>query len=202
MNQYLRPLFTAAAFILVALPARAETLSIDPVHSAVQFEIRHLFSKVPGRFNKFESTVQFDQANPESSSVTATIQTESIDTGNEKRDEHLRADDFFDAKKYPEITFKSTKIERTGEKTGKITGDLTMHGVTKPVTLQVEYLGMGKGMQGETRAGFTATTTIDRKEFGLDWGKVIEGTAVLGDEVKITVQVESVVETATPTAKN
>lgn len=183
----------ALTLTLAAIPLRAETLSVDPAHSAVRFEIRHLFSTVPGRFNEFESTVTFDQAKPEDSSVEATIQIASIDTGNEKRDGHLKAADFFDAEKFPTLTFKSTKISQTGEKTGKIEGDLTLHGVTKPVTLDVEYLGMGKGMQGETRAGFNATTTINRKDFGLTWSKVVEGTSVLGDEVKITVNVEATV---------
>lgn len=178
---------------LAALPLHADTLALDPSHSAVRFEIRHLFSTVPGRFNDFQSTVMFDQAKPEDSSVEATIQVASVDTGNEKRDGHLKSADFFDVEKYPTMTFKSTKATRTGDKTGKIAGDLTMHGVTKPVTLDVEYLGMGKGMQGETRAGFNATTTINRKDYGLTWSKMVEGTSVLGDDVKITVNVEATV---------
>ncbi len=192
----MKTILSLLALALTLLPARAETFSIDPVHSAVQFEIRHLFSTVPGRFNDFEGTVTFDQAKPEASSVEATIQTASIDTANAQRDGHLKSEDFFAVEKYPTATFKSTKTERTGDKTGKIEGELTLHGVTKPVTLDVEYLGMGKGMEGDTRAGFTATVTIDRKEFGLNWGKVVEGTSVLGDEVKITVNVEAVVAAA------
>lgn len=176
------------------LSVRAESFELDPAHSAVQFEIRHLFSTVPGRFNDFTGTINFNREAPETSSVEATIQATSIDTANEKRDTHLRSPDFFEVDKYPTITFKSTKVEKTDDQSGKVVGDLTMHGVTKPVTLEVKFLGMGKGMQGETRAGFTGTTTIDRKEFGLTWGKMVEGTAILGDEVTITVNVEAVVK--------
>lgn len=174
-----------------AIHAEVETYEIDPAHSGVHFSVRHFFSDVPGRFNEFTGAIKLDSDKPEESSVAVTIQATSIDTGNEKRDAHLRGADFFDVEKFPVITFKSTKVERTGEDAAKVTGDFTLHGVTRPVTLDVTLLGKGKGTEGEKKTGWSATTKISRKEFGIDWGKVVEGTAMVGDEVTIKIDAEA-----------
>ncbi len=178
--------------LLCAGSARAETYTIDPVHSTIRFDIRHFFTKVGGRFTEFNGTVDFNKDAPETSKVRATIASKSIFTANKKRDEHLRSADFFHAEKHPDITFQSTKVKVIDKSNGEITGDLTMNGVTRPVTLQVKYLGEAVGMQGERRSGFEATTTLNRKDFGIVWNNVVEGTAVLGDEVEIEIQIAAI----------
>jgi polyisoprenoid-binding protein YceI len=185
----------ALAALLAALSvtgARAlDTYDIDPVHSNAGFKVRHLFGIVPGRFTQVAGALQYDAAKPELSSVELTIQTASIDTDNEKRDGHLRSADFFDAATYPTITFKSTKIAPgEGKDHYLVTGDLTLHGVTKPVTVAVEMLGFGETAMG-MRGGFDATATINRLDFGVNWNKVFDnGGKMLGDEVKIDFPVE------------
>ena len=133
--------------------ARADdTYKLDPVHSSISFKVRHFFSYVNGSFKKFEGTISVDPDHPEKSSVTATIDAASIETKNDKRDEDLRSDHFFDVAKYPTITFKSKSVKQTGADSGDIVGDLTMHGVTKEITLHVKFLGKGKGMGGTPSA--------------------------------------------------
>ncbi len=144
------------------------------------FQIRHLFSNVPGKFDDFAGTMEFDEANPEQSSVEVTIKTDSIDTGVKMRDDDLRSPNFFDAEKYPKITFKSKSVKSSEKNTAEVTGDLTMHGVTKEVVLKVELIGKGSGMKGAIVTGWDATTALKRSEFGLAWSKVIEGTAGRG----------------------
>ena len=175
------------------LHARADdTYKIDPVHSSISFKVRHFFSNVNGSFKKFEGTINVDPDHPEKSSVNATIQTGSVDTANDKRDQHLRSADFFDATKFPTITFKSKSVKQTGAEAGDIVGDLTMHGVTKEVTLHAKLLGKGKGMGGHAISGWEATSDpIKRSEFGLTWGKTIEGTAVVGEDVEVTIEIEA-----------
>ncbi len=175
----------------VAFSARAEeNYKIDPVHSSVGFKVRHLFSYVTGKFTKFDGIFSVDFEQPEKSSVTANIQTASIDTGEPKRDGHLRSPDFFDAAKFPEITFKSKSVKPTGKDTGDIIGDLTMHGVTKEVTLHAKFLGKGKGMGGEISGWQLTTDPLKRSDYGLTWTKAIEGTVVVGEDVEITIEVE------------
>jgi polyisoprenoid-binding protein YceI len=170
----------------------ADIYKIDPVHSAIGFKVRHLFTDVNGSFKKFEGTINVDPDHPEKSSVTATIDTASVDTKNEKRDEDLRSADFFDAAKYPTITFKSKSVKQTGTDSGDIVGDLTMHGVTREVTLQVKFLGKGMGMGGKTVSGWQVTTApIKRSDYGLVWSKLIQGTALVGEEVRISIDVEA-----------
>jgi polyisoprenoid-binding protein YceI len=123
--------------------------------------------------------------------VEVNIKAASIDTANEQRDKDLRSPNFFDAAKYPEITFKSKSVKKTGDNTADITGDLTMHGVTKEVVLKAELLGKGAGMQGKTVSGWEATTTLKRSDFGLSWNKAIEGTQIVGDDVQIDLRVEA-----------
>ncbi|MEO6847821.1 MAG: YceI family protein [Chthoniobacterales bacterium] len=173
--------------------AAPETYTIDPAHSTIGFKVKHLFSYVTGRFNAVEGTVIVDTDKPESSSVKSTIQASSISTGNEKRDAHLQSADFFDVAKFSTLTFESTGIKQTGPDTADITGNFTMHGVTKPIILKAHFIGKGAGMKpGEIRAGWEATATLKRSDFGLVWNKVIEGTQVVGDDVAINLEIEAV----------
>jgi polyisoprenoid-binding protein YceI len=169
--------------------AAPETYTIDPVHSSVAFGIRHFVSKVTGKFTQFEGSIQVDRTHWERSTVTATIQTGSIDTDNQKRDNHLKSPDFFDAAKYPTISFRSTAWKKTGENTFDVTGDLTMKDVTKPVVLKVTSLGFGPGMGGAQLSGWEATTTIDKKEWNIKDPAMLD--AALGDDVTITINVEA-----------
>jgi polyisoprenoid-binding protein YceI len=183
-------LAAACATFSLSTAEAADGYKIDPVHSTVGFNVRHLFSHVSGKFLKFEGTFAVDYDKPENSNVTATIQTMSIDTGNAKRDEHLRGEDFFDAAKFPEITFKSKSVKKTGSDSGDVVGDFTMHGVTKEITLHAKFLGKGKGMGGEVSGWRLTADPLKRSEFGLKWNKAIEGTAVVGDDVEITIDIE------------
>ena len=169
--------------------AAVETYTIDPVHSSVGFSIRHVFSKVPGSFSKFSGTIVVDQANAAVNTVDATIEIGSVNTASEKRDGHLQSPDFFDAAKFPAITFKSKSWAKTGADTYDVTGDLTIKGVTKSVVLKVKSLGFGPGMMGTPVSGWEATATINRRDFGVD-GPAMLGHAV-GDEVVISINVEA-----------
>ncbi len=180
-----------SALLIAHSAFAADTFVFDKAHSTIGFQVRHLFSKVPGKFNDFSGQIQLDEANPEQSSVEVTIKTASVDTGVKMRDDDLRSPNFFDAKKFPEITFKSTSVKRTGENTADVTGNLNMHGVTKEVVLKVELLGKGAGMQGATVSGWDASTALKRSDFGLNWSKVIEGTQVVGDDVQIELHIEA-----------
>jgi polyisoprenoid-binding protein YceI len=181
-----------SAFLIIQSTWAADTYVFDKAHSTIGFQVRHLFSNVPGKFDDFTGTILFDEANPEQSSVEVNIKTESIDTGVKMRDDDLRSANFFDAAKYPEVTFKSKSVKSTGKDTFDVTGDLTMHGVTKEVVLKVELLGKGPGMkEGSILSGWDATAALKRSEFGLAWSKVIEGTQVVGDDVKIELHVEA-----------
>jgi len=169
-----------------------DTYKIDPVHSSISFKVRHFFSYVNGSFKKFEGSIHVDPDHPEKSTVTATIDVASIDTKNEKRDADLQGGDFFEVAKYPTITFKSKSVKQTGADSGDIVGDLTMHGVTKEITLHVKFLGKGKGMGGRAISGWQVTPEpIKRSEYGLTWSKAVEGTAVVGEEVTISIDVEA-----------
>ena len=170
----------------------ASTWNIDPSHSAIHFSVRHMVvSKVRGRFGKWSGQLSFDPANPASSSVQVTIDPGSIDTGEAQRDTHLRSADFFDVAKHPQASFKSTKVQALAGDKLRITGDLTLHGVTRPVVLEGVYEGTGKDPWGGERSGFSATASIDRREFGLQWNKALEtGGVLVGDTVNITIEVE------------
>ena len=183
-------LTTAFALGLSAIAARAaETYVIDNVHSSVAFSIRHFVSKVPGKFNQFTGTISFDAANPAASSVEATIQIASIDTANQKRDDHLRNADFFDAPKFPTMKFKSRTWKKTGDTTFDVSGDLTLKDVTKEVTLKVTSLGFGPGMGGAQLSGWEATTKINKRAFNVKGPAMLE--AALGDEIAITINIEA-----------
>jgi len=166
------------------------TYGIDTVHSNVGFKVRHLVSKTSGEFTDFDGTIVADFGSLDASSVKFTIQTTSIDTENEKRDGHLRSADFFDVEKYPAITFTSSKITKIDGDSFAVTGTLTMHGVSKEVTLTVDFLGEMTAMGG-TRAGYELTTTINRKDFGVSWNRALDaGGFVLGDDVEININLE------------
>ncbi|MBI5167977.1 MAG: YceI family protein [Candidatus Eisenbacteria bacterium] len=193
--------FALAVLTIAALQATVAfadpvTYTVDKSHTEVGFDIRHFFSKVHGRFNSFTAKIVFDEKTPANISVEASADANSIWTDNERRDGHLKSADFFDAEKFPVITFKSTKVVATGKNKYKITGDFTMHGVTKPVTFDAEFLGAGAvGVGGQswgTKAGFTATTVINRKDFGVSWNKALDnGGAMLSDEVTINLNIEA-----------
>jgi polyisoprenoid-binding protein YceI len=179
--------------LLAAAPLVADTYKIDRMHSEAAFKIRHFVTKVSGRFDDLGGTIVGDPSNASASSVEFTIKAASIDTGTTDRDKHLRSADFFDAEKYPEITFKSTSIKPSDKKNVyDVTGDLTMHGVTKRITLPVEYLGSIKDARGNEKAGFTLSTTLNRKDYGVNWNKALDnGGVMLGDDVDITINLET-----------
>lgn len=184
----------AAVALLPFTPAvAADTYSVDPVHSEASFQIRHLVGKVRGHFADFKGTVQIDQAKPEASSVEFSMKAATIDTGVADRDKHLRSADFFDVEKFPEITFKSTKIAPAGKDRYDVTGTFSMHGVTKTVTLPVSFLGFGKDPWGNDRAGFEVTTTLNRKDYGIVWNKTLDaGGVMLGEDVAVTITLETI----------
>jgi len=178
------------------------TWDLDPAHSQIEFAVRHMMvTTVRGQFRKFTAAVDFDEANPERSKVEAHIDAASIETGMEARDTHLRSADFLDAATYPELAFRSTHIERSGDGYA-IDGDLTIHGETRPVTLEAEIGGVVPNLQGGRRAGFSASTKIGRKAWGLTWNGALESGGVLvGDDIKITMDLAAVqAEPAAPKA--
>jgi polyisoprenoid-binding protein YceI len=184
-------LFLAAFSFLAVSTVRAEVYGFDKAHSNVGFTVRHALAPVNGEFKDFDGTIKFDDKKPEASKVSVTIQTASISTDNEGRDKHLQSPDFFDAEKFPTLTFKSTSVESAGDKKFKVTGDLTLHGVTKSVVLDVDYLGKDT-MMGMDIAGFTATTKIDRRDFGLVWGQdklTGAGNLIVANDVNINLNI-------------
>jgi polyisoprenoid-binding protein YceI len=180
---------------LILLPALAAaelvTYKVDGDHSGVGFTIRHFVSNVPGRFRDFDGVIKYDKQNPAASSVEFTVKAASIDTSNNDRDEHLRGADFFDVQKFPTLTFTSTKVAAKDADTLDVTGNLTMHGVTKQITIPVEVLGSVKTPNGE-KAGFESSFTVNRKDYGIVWNRVLDaGGSVLGEDVKINIAIEA-----------
>lgn len=167
---------------------------IDPTHSLVEFAIRHLvISTVKGRFNSFSGVVNFDPADPTTGSVRVDIDADSVDTRDEKRDEHLRSNDFFGAGDDPQITFTSTRIEPKRGDVYIIFGDLTMRGVTRQVELETTFNGAETSPWGQRVVGFSATTEIDRKDYGVNWNAALEsGGVMVSDRVKITLEIEAI----------
>ena len=171
--------------------ALADTYTVDRNHSEAAFQVRHIFTKVRGTFRDFSGTINFDKAKPENSTVEFRIKATSIDTGVQKRDDHLRSPDFFDVATHPEIVFKSTKVVSKGNNKYDVTGDFTMHGVTKSITLPVTFLGEQKFMKG-SKAGFETAVTINRKDYGLIWNRALEsGGVMVGEEVEIAINIEA-----------
>lgn len=182
------------AFVLaaLALPALAADYSIDSAHSAAQFSVRHLMvSNVRGQFSKVTGKVVYDDAKPTATTVEAAVDVSTVSTREEARDKHLKSPDFFDVEKYPAFTFKSTGVKKTDQGLD-VTGELTIHGVTKPVVLHVSGVTNEiKDPFGMLRRGATATTVINRKDFGMTWNKSLDGGGVVvGDEVTITLDIE------------
>lgn len=168
--------------------------ALEPTHSEVQFKVRHMMiSNVTGSFGKFDGAVETDGDDISTAKINFNINVDSISTNNEQRDGHLKSSDFFDAVSHPDIKFESTNLEKVNDQDYKLHGNLTMRGVTKPVTLDVEYGGTVKDPWGYTRAGFTVEGKVNRKDYGLNWSAVTEaGGLVVGDDVKIHANVEFV----------
>jgi len=182
-----------AAALAAASPAlAAETYQFDKSHTTVGFQVRHIFTMLGGKFQDFSGTIKVDRAKPEASSVEFTIQAATIFTNDPKRDEHLKSPDFFDVPTHPTITFKSTSMKANGKDGWLVTGDLTMRGVTKQVTLPVTFLGEGKDPWGNEKMGFETSTTLNRKDYGINWNKALDqGGVLVGDEVKVQISIEA-----------
>src|SRR6185436_14779537 len=195
MRRLIRAFVPALALaLLVPAPTRAATWELDPAHSTIGFAIRHMMiSTVRGQFRTFTGKATGDPKTPDKAAIEASIDAASIDTANEKRDGHLKSPDFFDVAKFPTITFKSKSIAAAGAGKAKVTGDLTLHGVTKEVVLEVEGpTQVIKDPMGNTRAGAHATAKIDRREFGMVYDKTMDGGGLMvGNEVEITIDVEA-----------
>jgi polyisoprenoid-binding protein YceI len=180
------------------------TYKFDPTHSSADFSARHMMiTTVRGGFRNVNGTLVYDRENPANSSVEAVIDTATMtSTGLDQRDNHLRSGDFLDIENFPHITFKSTRVEVGSDNTrAKVYGDLTIRGVTHPVTLDVELLGEEKSPFGDTRIGFTGTTRINREDFGLTWNMALEsGGWLVGKEITITLDVEAILVTEAVTA--
>lgn len=175
----------------------ATTWNLDATHSTVDFSVKHMmFTTVRGRFAQVEGTISFDPTAPEQGSVQVTIPVASIDTGVADRDGHLRSGDFFDVENHPAITFRSRRVEGGPGQAGdtfRVVGDLTIRGVTREVVLAARFEGTGTDPWGNTRSGFSATTTVDRRDFGLTWNQALEtGGVLVGHEVKIELHVQAV----------
>jgi polyisoprenoid-binding protein YceI len=192
----MRHLVLAFAFCLVSSLAFANTYTIDKAHSSIDFTVKHMgISNVKGSFKDFEGKIVMDEKKPSDDSANVTIKTTSIDTGTEKRDEHLKSPDFFDTAKFPEMSFKTTKVTKTG-KNFKVDGLLTLHGVEKPVSLKAEFGGEAKGPDGNERIAFSATGTLDRTQFGLTWNKPMEkvGAVMVGNDIKMEFNIEATLD--------
>lgn len=195
MNKFFASIATVVFALSLPLMASAATWTIDRDHSSIGFKIKHLMvSNVKGSFEKFNGTVDLNEKDITKSKVEVNIETASINTNVELRDGHLKSADFFDVVKYPSMTFKSKKVAKAGKDKLKVTGDLTLHGVTKEVVLNVDGPTQEiKDLYGNIRKGASATATINRKDFGLNWNKALEtGGVVVGDEVHITIEIEMI----------
>ena len=185
--------FTGAAVVGAETAAGPMTFTIDSAHSVVQFKVRHnMIANVLGTFGKIEGTIQYEAGKPASFQGKATIPVASVTTNNERRDNHLKSEDFFAAEQYPTITFESKKAEVVDGNQIRISGDLTMRGVTKPVVLDATILGVAPGMGGSTLMALEATGKVNRKDYNINWNKTLDsGGVVVSDEVQMIVQIEA-----------
>ena len=186
---YIYKIFLFTAFLNLSSDnanAELEKYTIDNSHSGINFKIRHFFTPVPGNFAEFKGTITVDRDNIENSSTEAVITIASVDTNNDKRDKHLQNEDFFLASDFPSIIFKSNKWERTGENTYLVTGQLTIKNITKDVALNVKSLGFGKGNRGSYISGWEGQTTIERTDFGINYGQ-----GIIGNDVEINIYIEA-----------
>jgi polyisoprenoid-binding protein YceI len=173
----------------------AQTYAIDKMHSEVAFQVRHLLTKVRGRFTKFAGAVVFNQMHPERSSVLLTIDASSVDTGTTDRDAHLRSDDFFGVGSHPQLRFTSSRVAKKDDETYDVAGTLTIRGVAREITVPVTYLGTAKDPYGKVRAGFEASLTLNRKDFGLTWNTALEtGGFLVGDEVQVNLSFQAIAQ--------
>ena len=206
MKKQFASALAATSILLAPALSLAATYEIDPAHSTAQFTVRHMMvTNVRGVFGKIAGTLKLDDKDVTKSTVEATIDASTIDTGNEKRDGHLKSPDFFDVEKNPNLIFKSTKVEKAGKGKLKVTGDLTMRGVTKPAVLDVTWpeneVKVPAEMGGGVKRGATATTKINRKDFGISWNSKMDGGGVVvGDEVAISIELELDKKDAAPAA--
>ena len=177
-------------------PARTTTWTIDPAHTQVWFSVKHMmFATVKGQFPGVAGTLTLDERDAGASRIEVQLEAGTIDTRNEQRDAHLRSADFFDVEQYPQLTFVSRRVESLGGTQYRITGDLTIRGITREVVLEAEETGRGTDPWGQAKLGFTATARIDRKEFGLTWNQALEAGGVLvSDEVKISIDGQAIRE--------
>jgi polyisoprenoid-binding protein YceI len=172
-----------------------QTYKIDKSHSEAVFQVRHLVTKVRGRFDDFEGTVQINDERPDLSSVNFVINATSIDTNEKDRDTHLRSADFFDVEKFPQITFKSTRVAKKSDESYDVAGNLTIHGVTKEISLPVTHLGKAKDPWGNERVGFESEITLNRKDYGLMWNAPLEvGGFLVGDDVRVSLSIQAVAQ--------
>lgn len=170
---------------LIQATAADNTFKIDPAHSRIGFKVHQAIANVTGRFKEFGGTIELDRQHPEKSSVTATIQVRSIDTGIAKRDAHLCSEEFFNAAKFPEITFKSQSVKQTGPEAGDVVGEFTMHGVTKPIVLHVKLLNKN----GKQTRWQVTTAPLSRREFGTQFGRTLEGVSMISDKVAVDIEI-------------
>lgn len=187
--------FAIAALVCAALTAAhaSETYEIDSVHSDVSFKIRHLVSRVKGGFKEFSGKIDLDRSDLTKAKVSFAIAAASIDTGNTRRDDHLRSSDFFEVEAHPRITFESTSVRKAAENLYDVTGKFTMHGVTKEITIPVEVLGFTSHPRFGDRAGFTTSFTLDREDYGITWNSAMDaGGFVLGRAVQCEINLETV----------
>jgi polyisoprenoid-binding protein YceI len=183
--------FTFLPFLALSALASPAGYKIDPSHSSVGFSIRHLVSQVEGRFGKFEGQIEMDRQDLKNSQVSFSVDAASINTDNEKRDSHLRGKDFFEVDKFPTLQFKSKRVQPRGADKVEVFGTMTIHGVSKDMSIPVTILGVGPGFQGEV-AGFSSDFTINRKDFGIVWNSNLDkGGSVLGDDVQVRLRVEA-----------
>lgn len=176
----------------LATPSAVRTFRVDKAHSEVHFQVRHLITRVRGSFSDFDGAIEFDASNPAASSVAFTIQATSIDTNEPNRDKHLRSEDFFAAETHPTLTFTSTRITERGKGRYDVEGDLTIRGIARRIVLPVTHLGVAKDPWGNEKLAFEAETTINRKDYGLNWNAALEtGGFLVGDEVKVELQIQA-----------
>jgi len=184
---------TTTSTAAIAVPVR--TYAIDVAHSEVTFQVRHLLTKVRGRFTDFDGKIEFDESQPEHSSIDVTIRAASIDTAQPDRDKHLRSDDFFGVDQFPELRFVSTGISRSGRDSFDVAGTLTIRGVSLPVMVPVTALGKARDPWGNEKLGFEAEFTLSRKDYGLNWNAVVEtGGFLVGDDVKVSLSLQAQAE--------
>lgn len=188
----MKKIITSVALLALMTIANAQTWQLDKSHSSVKFSVTHMMvSETEGNFKSFTGNVSAQKEDFSDLNADFSIQVNSINTDDEKRDGHLKSPDFFDAEKYPTITFKSTSFKKADEKTYKLAGQLTMHGVTKPVTFDVKYNGTAKDPYGNTKAGFRASTVVKRSDYNISWNKVLDtGGFALSDDVQVFVNIE------------